>query len=150
MNALGLSLVASEPVITTQPQIKYGLLAIAFVASAFASLFGIMAGLWGGAPSLLAFLFWFLPALSWPIWVIYLLLPKPSVFLSWLLLVGNYTVLFLGNWQEAIAGKDTTANPFAIALGCLDSSPSIPALFVVAACLHLATCIGSHCKAREA
>jgi hypothetical protein len=116
------------------------LLAIAFASSLAVTLFGLMSAMWGGSglPAIPAFLFWFLPVLSLPVWASYFTLPKTAVSLSWLLLIANYAAYFLMIWRNAIAGNSTTTNPFVIALACLYGSPSILGLFVVAACLHLA------------
>ena len=130
-------MVRLEPNIAKHPPILYALLTIAFAASVLAALFGIMAGMWGGSPSISAFLFWFLPVLSLPVWASYFMLPKTAVILSWLLFVTDYLAFFLGIWRSATTANTTTTNPLMIALGCLHGSPSIPGLFVVAACLHL-------------
>jgi len=121
-----------------RPPIIYCLLVIAFAASAFVSLLGVMAGMWGGAPSISAFLFWFLPILSLPVWAGYFMLPKAAVIASWLLLIANYAAYFVGIWSSSVAGNSTTTNPFKVALDCLYWSPFVPGLFVVVACLHLA------------
>lgn len=140
----------SEPAIAKRPPILYFLLVIAFAASVLVSLFGIMAGMWGGSPSILAFLFWFLAVLSLPVCTCYFLFPKTAVVISWLLLIANFAALFLGIWGSEVALKANTTNPFVIALGCLYGNPSVPGLFVVAACLHLAARIEQLSKALNA
>jgi len=139
----------SGATIVKRPPILYILLTIAFASSAAVSLFGIMDGMWGGSPSMLAFLFWFLPVLSFPVSSCYFVLPRTVVIISWLLLIANYVAFFLSIWQSAVAGNTTTTNPFVIALSCLCGSPSISGLFAVAACLHLATRIERLLKALD-
>jgi hypothetical protein len=108
-----------------------------------------MAGMWGGSPSILVFLFWFLPVLSFPVSSCYFVLPRTVVIISWLLLIANYVTFFLSIWHSAVAGNTTTTNPFVIALTCLYGSPSIAGLFAVAACLHLGTRIERLSKALD-
>ena len=107
--------------------------------------------MWGGSglPSITAFLFRFLPVFSFPVWASYFMLPKTAVILSWFLLIANYSAYFLVLGHNAILGNSTTTNPFVIALGCLYGSPSIPGLFVVAACLHLAARVERPSKALD-
>jgi hypothetical protein len=133
-----------------RPPIFYILLAIAFAASVFVSLLGVMAAMWGGAPSISAFLFWFLPVLSLPVWVSYFMLPKTAVIASWLLMIANHAAFFVGIWSSSDSGNSTTTNPFVIALDCLYGSPFLPGLFVFAACLHLSARIDQLSKFLDA
>jgi hypothetical protein len=116
------------------------LLIISGLASCFCSWFGLMAAAWGGTglPSMTALLFWLLPALTLPVFVLYFFFPQIAARSMWFLLLVSYAAFFVGTYRDCLAGKCTTTNPFKIAVGCLYGSPTIPGLFIAAACMHLA------------
>lgn len=99
------------------------LLVFAGIASAVVSLWGLMAGGWGGffydrgqIISIPHLMFWLSPALSFPAFVIYLAFRRVGLFLAWLVPICTWLALFLTNWQSCMRGDCTTTNPILIFL----------------------------------
>jgi hypothetical protein len=99
-------------------------LVIAGILSTAVSLFGVVAGLWGGSKPpypLLFACFWVLPALSLPVFGAYFFSRGVGKICSILLAVGIYATLFLLSWRDCAAGQCNTTSIVSIALGPLTS-----------------------------
>lgn len=113
------------------------LLAIAGIASVVASLFGFMAGAWGGwGDSVTEFAFWFLPALSFPVFVASLKLRRVALLCSCLILLGTFIALFL----EILRTREldfSNSNPLSVAFDLMIGSVGIwIVLSIMPICLY--------------
>jgi hypothetical protein len=117
-------------------------LIISGFASTGVSLFGVIAGLWGGAKSpypVLFSLFWILPALSLPAFGSYFLSRGLGRLCSIFLVVGIYVTLFSLSWRDCAAGQCNTTSLVSIALGPVTSVSHLWGQIVAALFLNLAS-----------
>jgi hypothetical protein len=116
-------------------------LIVAGIASAAVSLFGALAGLWGGSktpyPVLFSF-FWILPALSLPVFGAYFFSRGLGRVGSILLAVGIYATLFLLSWRDCAAGQCNTTSFVRIALGPITTLSHLWGQIIAALFLNLA------------
>jgi hypothetical protein len=94
--------------------------------SAAISVFGVMAGIWGGFKQsewLLFLIFWTLPSLSFPVFLLYFFYPRAAGLCSLVLVLGIYVTLRCIGLQDYLAGQSTATNIASITLGII-SRPS--------------------------
>ena len=78
---------------------------------------GLMIGLWTGSKVLISFsLFWILPALALPIFLLRLWWRRMPTLVFWLFFAGQVASLGWFNWAECAHTECTTSNPFIIGL----------------------------------
>jgi len=102
------------------------LIVIAGLASAAISCFGLFAGAWGGfvgAPtqpiSVTHIVFWLLPSLCLPAFILSWWFRRIGLLTLWMIPVGTFVALAVQSLQACAAGRCTTTNPVLIALGAL-------------------------------
>lgn len=110
------------------------LLTIAGLASAFCSFIGGFGWMWSGAGkshSIVQMLFFLLPALSLPIFVLYLLLPLAGLTAAWLLPSSTYICLFLMNLASMKRSESVTKNPLYLAWNLIWANERLLGLLLV-------------------
>lgn len=117
---------------------KLSLLAFAGVVSTMISLFAMFTGAWGGWGKTVAeFCFWFLPAMSLPIFVCFLWFRLSGLILSLVIPFGTFFTLCAANIGSCLAGNCTTTDSVSIMFGTLTGMYRIwLALLIMPICLY--------------
>jgi hypothetical protein len=124
-----------------------GLLVIAGIISLLLSGWGMMVGLWGGAGNGLMLLFWLIPTLAFPCFLLRLFWKKMPTFIFWMFLAAQAVVMVEFQWRECRAGDCTTTNPFVITLVAL-VFPSVWGWLLVALSLQISASLAQRRKAK--
>jgi hypothetical protein len=121
------------------------MIVLAGLASLVVSVFGLLAGGWGGflgghgRPfSLTVIFFWLTPALCLPAFCTTFLYRRVGLVWLWMVPVGTWLALFIGTWQSCAEGECTTTNPVSIALGALVGLGPWPVIWVAPICMQIA------------
>jgi hypothetical protein len=119
------------------------LLLIAGIAGTIVSAFGLFAEAWGGwGRSVAEFSFSFLPALSFPTFIVSLRFHRVGLILSCLIPLGTFAAISAVNLRSCWKGECTTTNPISILFGTLVRMPQIwIPLSVMPVCLYFFICL---------